>query len=360
MTQILDKYTKPDNPGSFSGLSGFLKNNKRIGKNNAFEVLSKVDALTLHKPRLKKFPRNKFYSNGIDDIWQADLVDVKNIAGSNYKNNYILTCIDIFSKFAWAVEIKRKTAESTCDGFKRILSGKRKPNKIQIDGGNEFKGVCKRYLNDLGIELYLTESKIKAGVVERFNRTLKEKMWRMFTFHRNKKFLPYLQDLVKSYNSSYHRSIKMRPIDVDTKNEKEVFLRLFGFSSDIDDISGESFNKIEKIGFKIGDYIRIPSQKNIFDKGYTGNWGKEVFLIDKILPRVPVVFKIKDLSGDILPGVYYKEQIQKVGIKDFPFDTFQVVEEKDKQLKIVQVNNSDSDSEKEPFLVDKEKFFKSK
>ncbi len=100
MNKITKKYTNPSKPGSFLGLSGFKKNNS---KNKDIEnSLLKLNALTLHRNKRKNFKRCKTIVAGLDDEWQIDLIDVKNLKGSNYGNSYIFTCIDVFSKNAWA------------------------------------------------------------------------------------------------------------------------------------------------------------------------------------------------------------------------------------------------------------------
>ena len=120
--KIIQKYTNPALPGSFSGLSGFLKNNKELGNSTSVKrVISSLPAYTLHKPVQFKFPRTKTIVNGIDDQWQVDLVDVSNIAGSNYNNKYILTCIDVFSKYAWAIPMLNQSADTTTKAFKEIF-----------------------------------------------------------------------------------------------------------------------------------------------------------------------------------------------------------------------------------------------
>jgi hypothetical protein len=96
-----------------------------------------------------------------------------------------------------------------------------------MDSGNEFKGVCKKYLESLNIELFIIESDLK---VERFNRTLKEMMWRAFTNNNNKNYTNHLQDMVENYNNSLHSAINCAPSSVNKQNEKKIFEEQYGFS----------------------------------------------------------------------------------------------------------------------------------
>ena len=106
----------------------------------------------------------------------------------NYKHNFILTVIDVFSKKPYAQPLKTKSAANVKAAFERIFkeNGQVYPKTIYTDEGNEFLGVCGQYLNKLGIEIFKTKTKIKAAVIERFNRTLKERMFRYFTYYKNK------------------------------------------------------------------------------------------------------------------------------------------------------------------------------
>ena len=266
MNKIIEAYTDPAAPGSFSGLTGFLKNNPKFKKNDSLKTLIDEQSFTLHKPIKNKFQRNKFIVGGIDQIWQADLVDVSNIQKHNYNNNFILTCIDVFSKYAWAIKLKDKSSKEVLKAFQQIFEEGRIPKKIHVDEGNEFKGEVLKYMNKLGIILYSTNSLMKASIVERFNRTLKTKMYRMFTFKKNLNkarnkymdFIHYLDDLVKSYNNTFHTTIKEKPINVNTSNQEKIFFNIYGYNKDDGD------DNIITFIFKIGDYVRIKVDQSLF------------------------------------------------------------------------------------------------
>src|SRR5438874_2708338 len=130
--------------------------------------------------------------------------------------HFLLTCIDILSKYAWAIPMKNKSAASTKEALQQIFT-ERKPRSFQTDSGREFENetVC-TYLQHQGIhQFFAWNPAIKCSVVERFNRTLKSKIWRYMTFARTKRYIDVLPDLMHSYNHSYHRSIKMAPADVN-------------------------------------------------------------------------------------------------------------------------------------------------
>ena len=197
-------YTTPSRPGAFAGQAAFIKSlkHKKINKQEIKNFLSSIDAYTLHVPKKKVFFRRKVVVPEMNHTWQADLVDVSKYADENENNKFLLTIIDVFSKFAWAIPLKNKNGKTVTDAFSKIF-GNRTCSKLQVDKGSEFYnkdflGFCKKN----NITLYSTQSELKACVVERFNRTLREKMHRYFTFADNNKYINVLDDLLQSYNNS--------------------------------------------------------------------------------------------------------------------------------------------------------------
>ena len=128
----------------------------------------------MHRPARKRYERNPVIVSGIDDTFQADLIDMSGLKEANDGYTFLLSCIDVFSKFAWVVPIKDKTAKSVKEAFERIFSDERIPKRIQTDEGNEFLNkTLKTLLGKLGIKLYVVNSEKKASVVERFNNERK-------------------------------------------------------------------------------------------------------------------------------------------------------------------------------------------
>jgi len=80
--------------------------------------------------------------------------------------------------------------------------------------GKKFYNADVQRLIKKGINHYSTYSVLKASVVERFNRTLKNNMWKMFTLHGNYKWIDALPRLVSDYNARKNRTIGMRPVDI--------------------------------------------------------------------------------------------------------------------------------------------------
>ena len=129
---------------------------------------------------------------------------------------FLLSVIDIFSKYAWVVPLKDKKGISIVNAFQKILKeSDRKPNKIWVDKGSEFyNNSFKKWLKDNDIEMYSIHNEGKSVVAERFIRTLNTKIYKYMTSVSKNVYIDKLDDIVDEYNNTYHRTIKMKPIDV--------------------------------------------------------------------------------------------------------------------------------------------------
>ena len=143
-----------------------------ISRKQIVRWLRQQPPYTLHKPIRRRFKRNRVIVGGIDHQWQADLVDVSSLARYNWNIRFLLTCIDIFSKFSWVVPLKDKTGASLIKAFERILRDGRKPRVLQTDKGSEFVNrKFQSFLSKHNIEFFTTQNETKASVIERYNRT---------------------------------------------------------------------------------------------------------------------------------------------------------------------------------------------
>ena len=173
-------------------------------------------AYELHKPIIKKFNKRKVYSSFKDNIWGVDLADMQLLSKFNKGFTFLLCVIDIFSKYAWVIPLKDKKGISIVNSFQIILKeSNRKPNKIWVDKGSEFyNSSFKKWLKDTNIEMYSTNNEVKSVIAERFIRTLKNKIYKYMTSISRNVYIDKLDDIVKKYNNTYHKSIKMKPVDV--------------------------------------------------------------------------------------------------------------------------------------------------
>ena len=258
----------------------------------------------LHKPIRRNFPRRRVVVKHIDDTWCSDLVEMQKFSKWNKGYRYLLMVLDVFSKYGWIVPLKDKKGETVAAAFKEIFSEGRKPKRLWVDKGKEYynKNV-KELLASKGIEMYSTENEEKSMICERWNRTIKTKMWKQFTLQNSTEYLDMLPGLVKEYNNTKHRSIGMTPVEASKKkNESIVFLKLYG------DLKAQ--RSLPK--FKVGDRVRISKYKRkVFDKGYTPNWTEEIFVVDTIQYTDPITYKLKDLIGEEVQGSFYEQELLK-------------------------------------------------
>ena len=210
----------------------------------------------LHKPIIRKFKKRKVYSSFRDNIWGVDLADMQSLSRYNKRIKYLLCAIDLFSKYAWVIPIKDKKSTSIVNAFKKIISERRKPNKIWVDQGSEFYNKSfTDFLKMNNIEMYSTFNEGKSVTAERFIRTLKNKIYRHMT-----------------------------------AVSKNVYV--FKCLCDVlDDI--------------------------IFAKGYAPNWSEEVFVINKINNTIPWTYVINDLNGEDITGSFYKKELQSTNQQKF-------------------------------------------
>ena len=214
---------------------------------------------------------------------------------------FLLCVIDIFSKYAWLVPLKDKKGVSIVNAFQKILDkSARKSNKIWVDKGSEFyNSSFKKWLKDNDIEMYSIHNEGKSVVAERFIRTLKTKIYKYMTSVSKNVYIDKLDDIVGEYNNTYHRTIKMKPVDVKDNT-------YIDFKKEVNDKDPK---------FKVGDYVRISKYKNIFAKGYMPNWSEEVFISSKIKNTVPWTYVINDVNGEEIIGGFYEKELQKTNQK---------------------------------------------
>ena len=261
-----------------------VKKLKGTTKPSSLERSSLILADELHKPVIKKFNKRKVYSQFKDNIWGVDLADMQSLSKKNKGIKYLSCAIDLYSKYAFVVPLKDKKVISIVNAFDKIIKqSNRKPNKIWVDQGSEFyNNVFKKWLSDNDIIMSSIYNEGKSVVAERFIRTLKNKLYKHMTATGKNVYYDVLDDVVSKYNNTKHSTIKMKPIDVGNNN-KRVYI--------------DEHNE-KRSRFKVGDRVRISKFKNIFAKGYTPNWSREIFIVNKINDTVPYTYNIKDLNDE--------------------------------------------------------------
>ena len=159
----------------------------------------------------------------------------------------------------------------------------------------------KKCLKDNNIEMYSVHSEEKSVAAERFIRTLKTKIYKYMTSISKNVYIDKLDDIVNEYNNTYHRTIKMKPVDVKDNT-------YIDFKKEVNDKDPK---------FKVGDHLKISKYKNIFAKGYIPNWSEEVFVIKKVKNTVPWTNFVNDLNDEEIILTFYEKELQKTNQQEF-------------------------------------------
>lgn len=300
----MEVYTDPKHKGSLGGVDRFAIATHRP-RSTAKAQLSAIPAYSLHKQIRRKFPRRRYQVSGIDHLWQADLADFSHMWRQNGGFRFVLFMIDVFSKFLWVEPIKNKRSISTLAALQAILarSEPRRPLHVMTDKGGEFV-LWKDYLGKHLINYYTAENaETKASVAERSIRTIKSRIYRYFTATGKKRWVDQIQNIVKVYNHTRHRSIKTEPINVTKDTEDQVRETLYG---------QKDKNTVKKGNLKVGDFVRISKYKNVFGKGYAENWTREIFKIVHVKQTDPPVYELRDLQNEKILGTFYEPEMQKI------------------------------------------------
>lgn len=274
------------------------------------EWLRGNDTYTRFRFRRKKFKRNPIIAGEIDEQWQGDLAELSDLSRYNSGFKYLFICIDVVSRFGFVEALKTKRSDEVTEAFQRILQRGRKPSKFQTDDGKEFlNSRFQGFLRNEGIEFFTVKSENKAALAERLVRTIKEKIWRYLDFNLTRRYIDHIQDFMKSYNNTYHKTLKMKPVEVTKGTVGKVLENLYGFLWKTDNVRGRK----GRASFSVGDHVRLSLSKNPFEKGFRGNWTPEVFKIRSTQGRNPKrVYVVEDLHGREVSGTFYEDELQRV------------------------------------------------
>ena len=268
----------------------------------------------IFSPVIKKFQRIQIQTHYKDECWSIDLIDRSSL--SKYNKNYkvIFTIIDNHTKYAWAIPLKDKSGKSTTTAIKNLIEKeKRKPHKIWSDRGKEFYNTTfLHYLKEQNIQIYSTNSDLKAVFVERFNRTLLDLIKEPMYIEGKGNWLNHLDAALDKYNNRVHGTTKMTPFEMSFN----TLIRATATTASPNLIPNNNKLHTASPKFQVGDFVRVPDKRNIYSKGYTTNWNRELFKIHSINKTNPVTYTLNDENGDIIQGKYYEQELLR-SIFDF-------------------------------------------
>ena len=243
------------------------------------------------------FPRRKVKSFFPYEVIMADTINYVSLARANKNFKYILIAVDVFSKKAFAHPMKSlkdfDSAIAIEDLFKSL---KEVPRFFVTDRGVEFyNSKVQKVIDSYGVKHYSLTGRHKACNAERLIRTIKTRLERYFYRNKTYEWLTFIDQLVKNYNATYNRSIKMAPNNVNENNRNEVFETLYPKSTNI-----------EPPRLNVGDRVRLLKSRNIFTKGYQRAWTEELYKINNSYTSDGIdYYQISDLENNILPRKRY-------------------------------------------------------
>ena len=298
-------YKHPAGYSSIKTLSLYSK----INKNKVKQWLETQPIYSLFKP-YKKLKRNTNFlpiiGYGNNYCHQADLIDISRLSKWNERIRFLLTLIDIFSKKAFVIPLKNKFGKTIMNALNLVYRRKINiPQHFHSDAGREFKNqYVENYLKSKKIKYWVSTSPYKAAICERFNRTLQMKLYKIMKYKKTKTYLPFLQDIVQTYNNSIHHSHGMRPNQITVRDFHKVFSKLYD-------------NRLNKayqfqVHFKVGDNCRLVNNIKLFRKGFLPTFSDDIYCIISIDYKTkPVTYKLVSEDGVILPGKFYDNELSR-------------------------------------------------
>ena len=331
-----DIYLNPRNP---AGFSGELKLKRKacelrpdITIKDVKNFLKTQESHTLHGLVPKKYLKRPVSVRGPGHLLSSDLADMTDEArksNSNYR--YLLFIIDCFSRKLSVIPLKDKRGSTVASELNKYLTSSQYRYKLLwTDQGSEYmnahtRKVCEKH----GVKLYhVYNRRFKASYSERAIRTIKQKLFKILTHFNTNDFISYLDDVVSSYNDSPHRGLlgltpnkvhaMKDPEEIKCLEIKQFLQKLANYGSDIKHRNSR-LNFSQRDILPEGTYVRLLSNasEEQFHKSYKAIYTIEIFEIDRVVKEIPVLYYLKDLAGDKIKGVVYRNEIIPVSLPEF-------------------------------------------
>jgi hypothetical protein len=319
-------YDARNSPAAFSGIGvlwRFIRNDKNrpkgINIKKLTEWLATQDAYNVFKNPKKGFKTEKLIVEYPDQMWDCDIMVMEN-PGVNKGFRYVLCCIDLFSRYLWIRLMKKKTASESGDALASIINDSgRSCEVLRTDNGKEFTGApFQNTLKENAIHHQIAYGAHKANYVERVQRTIQTKLYKYLYENNTGVFIDVIDDIVKAYNETIHSATGVAPADVDEKNYRDIYEKVY-----IPTLNRRAREK-PSYAFDIGDLVRISLTTEAFTKGYKQKFTEELFRIKNKIPSDPPRYRLEDLMGEVIKGSFYAGDLQKFHMKDISEVSFKI------------------------------------
>ncbi|KAL3113851.1 hypothetical protein niasHT_011526 [Heterodera trifolii] len=284
-------YKDLSSPVAFTSVEPLLKEARKsqpkINRTDVQNYLATQRTYTLHRQAKRRYRRLPTLAPGLHTEWQADLAIFDRLVTQNRGYSYLLVCIDILSRQVFVEPVKTKTSVNMIRAFGRIFKrSKYIPWKVLTDQGKEFTARAVQQFfrsNDVEYFCMLTSPQFHAGMAERANRSIKERLYRYFTERNTYKWIDVVQDFVRAINHSPNSTIGMCPADVNFKNAEALRQKLHNAAENV---------VRHPPKYRVGDRVRIEKYKHVFQKGYLPRFTNELFTVAEVhSERSPVVYR---------------------------------------------------------------------
>ena len=213
-------YFDPQQPTSFKGANklyhAITEDGYRLPLSKICMWLQNQESFSLHKPIHREFKRLRVIIGGLHDQYNANLADMQKLKEKNDGVRFLLIVIYVFSCHLWVEPLLNKTEESVIEAFWHIFQRTPKPQQLQTDRGGEFKGQkVEDYFVSINVKHWSAHNdEMKANYAECIIHTVKLSLWNYMRKVKRYRYVDVLQDMVKSYNDTLHRTISMKPSEV--------------------------------------------------------------------------------------------------------------------------------------------------
>ena len=307
MDNFNNDYTS-DKPHSYGGKYRAYEYYRNVDKNEIDNAFKTSDIYSRFKQHKKSKTYSPIYVRRKRELFQCDTTffTAEKLVEANNGYAYLLCVIDVFTKMAWVYPMKRVDCKTSIECLKDVFKKCGKPpEKIQSDKGSEFKcSLFQSLMQENKIEHYYSTSDRKCAVVERFNLTIQQLLYKLMAKYNTYAWTNLLPHAMKIYLNRKHSTIEMSPLDAEKEENQTRLSKLYSIKYQ------KAEDNKKKPKFKVGETVRIWLKRTAFHRGYYENFTREYFKIDQVLNNLPVTrYKLKDILDEIIEGTFFEDEL---------------------------------------------------